>query len=134
MDLIRAFCGYSLAACAALLLLPEGTLRKTAALSFGLMTSLLWMEGLLDTDLPEMHFTDSSTPLISSGTGLNEQIVYENLLTNAASSAADSIVQVTLNDDGVLFFSSAEENEFAVSRAAEAFGLTNEDITSEYTR
>lgn len=133
MELIRAFCGYSLAACAALLLLPEGSLRKTAALSFGLMTSLLWMDGLLQTELPDIHFTGAYSPLTHSGTALDERSVYEDLLTSAASAAAGSTVYVTLHDDN-LVFSSSEADETAIQQAADALGLKKEDLTSVYTR
>ena len=89
MELIRAFCGFSLASCAALLLLPEGTLRKTAALAFGLMTSLLWLDGLTHLELPEIDLSAPDSPLVATGTALNEQAIYEELLGRAAVSVTE---------------------------------------------
>ena len=47
MTLLKAFAAMALLASALLMLLPEGSLRRTAALVMGLMLTLCWAEGLL---------------------------------------------------------------------------------------
>ena len=47
MTLLKTFATMALISGALLMLLPEGTLRKTAALVMGLMLTLCWVEGLL---------------------------------------------------------------------------------------
>ncbi len=48
MDLLRTFSTLALMASAILTLLPEGSLRKTAALALGLMITLCWVQGLME--------------------------------------------------------------------------------------
>ena len=63
MELISSFAAFALASCAALLLIPEGALRRTASLAFGLMGSLLWLNGLLHIELPD--FTMDPQPVFA---------------------------------------------------------------------
>lgn len=67
MELIRSFAALSLACGAALLLLPEGSLRRTASLAMGLVLALCWLQGLmglfrlnLDVDAPETILAPSA--------------------------------------------------------------------------
>ena len=53
MDLLKCFSTLALIAGALLTLLPEGSIRKTAALAFGLMLTLCWVEGMLQLWQPE---------------------------------------------------------------------------------
>ena len=84
LDFIRTFCCFSLAACTALLLLPEGSLRKTASLSFGLMLSLLWMDSLLYADVPAPAASVPSTALSDSGTTIDQASVIMQLQQGTA--------------------------------------------------
>ena len=101
MELIRSFCGFSLAACAAQLLLPEGSLRKTAALAIGLMTSLLWLDGLLPVEMPDLATQTSGSALTGSGAMISQDDVCGELLSKAASAAAGCEVQVFWDGDGI---------------------------------
>lgn len=47
MTLLKTFATMALLSGALLMLLPEGSLRKTAALVMGLLLTLCWVEGLL---------------------------------------------------------------------------------------
>lgn len=46
MELIREYAGLSMVCGAAMLLLPPGGLRRTAALAMGLVLMLFWLQGL----------------------------------------------------------------------------------------
>ena len=68
MALLKTFATMALIAGALLMLLPEGSLRKTAALVMGLMLTLCWAEGLMALfQLPEGG-AYSGTALTSTGT------------------------------------------------------------------
>lgn len=54
MTLLKSFSTLALISSAVLMLLPEGSLRKTAALVIGLLLMLCWAEGLLAM-LPEAY-------------------------------------------------------------------------------
>lgn len=61
IDLLRTFSTLALISGAVLNLLPEGSLRKTAALALGLMITLCWAQGLMDMlDLPEPSASSAS--------------------------------------------------------------------------
>ena len=47
MALLRTFAALALISGALLVLLPEGSLRRTAALVMGLLLTLCWVEGLM---------------------------------------------------------------------------------------
>ncbi len=58
-DLLRTFAAFSMAGAAMLSLLPQGSTRRTAAMAVGLLTLLVWLEGVLglfdwriETELP----------------------------------------------------------------------------------
>ncbi len=48
MEVIQAFAALSLCCGAALMLLPDGSVKRTAALAMGMMLSLLWLQGAAD--------------------------------------------------------------------------------------
>ena len=55
IQLLRTFSTLALISGAVLTLLPEGSLRKTAAMALGLMITLCWAQGLLKLlDLPDI--------------------------------------------------------------------------------
>lgn len=60
MSLIRSFAALSLACGAALLLLPEGSLRRAVSLAMGLMLALFWLQGL--AGLLRLPQPDASAP------------------------------------------------------------------------
>lgn len=70
IDLLRAFSTLTLISSAVLILLPEGSLRKTASLVLGLMITLCWAQGLMDMlDLPDFS-PDSTSALASTSLSL----------------------------------------------------------------
>ena len=48
MPLLKTFATLALISSALLVLLPEGSLRRTAALVMGLLLTLCWAQGLMD--------------------------------------------------------------------------------------
>lgn len=55
IELLRTFSTLALISGAVLTLLPEGSMRKTAAMALGLMITLCWAQGLLKLlDLPDI--------------------------------------------------------------------------------
>jgi len=86
MDLLRTFSTLALMASAILTLLPEGSLRKTAALALGLMITLCWAQGLIEL----MHFPElpsiSSAVLAPTFHSLDEA---EEAVHNALQAAAE---------------------------------------------
>lgn len=61
IELLRTFSTLALISGAVLTLLPEGSLRKTAALALGLMITLCWAQGLMNMlDLPEASPSSAS--------------------------------------------------------------------------
>ena len=83
MALLKTFATMALLSGALLMLLPEGSLRRTAALVMGLLLTLCWAEGIMNG----LHWPDGGslpeTPL--SGTGTSVQ--------TAAGDAANSLAQ-----------------------------------------
>ena len=83
MALLKTFATLALISGALLMLLPEGSLRKTAALVMGLLLTLCWAQGLLDLlRLPQGELLPDT---VLSGTGISAQA--------AAEEAASSLVQ-----------------------------------------
>ena len=123
MELIRSFCGFSLAACAAQLLLPEGSLRKTAALSIGLMTSLLWLDGLLPVEMPDLATQTAGSALTGSGVMISQDDVCGELLSKAASAAAGCEVQVLWDGDGITDILVYSGNPESSEKAADALNV-----------
>jgi len=64
MALLKTFSTLALVAGALLMLLPEGSLRKTAALVIGLLLMLCWAEGLMGM-LSETLRPPSISPLLT---------------------------------------------------------------------
>lgn len=55
IELLRTFSALALISGAVLTLLPEGSMRKTAAMALGLMITLCWAQGLFALlDLPDI--------------------------------------------------------------------------------
>lgn len=93
MSLLKTFAALALAAGAALTLLPEGSLRKTAALVIGLMLTLCWAEGLASL----LRATDAAawpdapdTPLATTGVALDQAA------GEAARNLAERLPEVTI--------------------------------------
>ena len=83
MALLKTFATLAILAGALLMLLPDGSLRRTAALVMGLLLTLCWAEGLAGlVDLPEGGALPD-TPL--SVTGMSVQ--------TAANDAAGSLAR-----------------------------------------
>ena len=83
MTLLKTFATMALMASALLMLLPEGSLRRTAALAMGLLLTLCWAEGLTGLlSLPEGDALPD-TPL--SVTGMSVRTAEED--------AADDLVR-----------------------------------------
>lgn len=61
MELLWRFAALSMCCCAALSLLREGTLRKTAVFVVGIMMLSLWMSGLTAW-LPSLQWDVTSAP------------------------------------------------------------------------
>lgn len=86
IDLLRAFSTLSLISGAILTILPDGSLRKTAALTLGLMLMLCWVQGLTDIlRLPQADFSQSSA-LSATALSLNhvQHAAEEFLIVHAA--------------------------------------------------
>lgn len=82
MELLKTFATLALIAGALMTLLPEGAMRRTAALVIGLMMMLFWAEGLLNLlQWPSLPPTPD-TPLAVTGAsvGQAEEEARERLL------------------------------------------------------
>lgn len=74
MALLKSFVTLALISGALLVLLPDGSLRRTAALVMGLLLTLCWAEGLMGLLHPQEDGGVPDTAL--SGTGMTmEQVV-----------------------------------------------------------
>ena len=118
MELIRSFAALSLACGAALLLLPEGSLRRTASLAMGLVLALCWLQGLmglfrlnLDVDAPETILVPSAASPDASAA-----------LSALASHAAGTPVSVSVEGEAPRL--AAQQPE----AAAQALGVAPERI------
>ncbi len=134
MELIRSFCGFSLAACAAQLLLPEGSLRKTAALAIGLMTSLLWLNGLLHAELPDISMHAGASALAATGTGIDQDSACGELISQAASAAAGCDVRVLWDEGGIAGIQAFTDDPDAAWRVADALHVDPGCVTVCGTR
>lgn len=71
-QLLKTFAALSMAGSVVLSLLPQGVMRRTAAMVIGLLTMLCWFEGLMDV----LHLPDAAetpeTVLTASGIDLEE--------------------------------------------------------------
>lgn len=78
MPLLKTFATMALIAGALLVLLPEGSLRRTAALAMGLLLTLCWAEGLMAwlRQPPDGALPDSAL----SPTGVTVQQIADDLL------------------------------------------------------
>lgn len=67
LELLTSFSAMTLISGAVLSLLPEGSIRRTAGMVIGLMTLMLWADGL--ASLKPVSQTESApqTPLTASG-------------------------------------------------------------------
>ena len=77
MALLKAFSTLALIAGAILLLLPEGSLRKTAALVIGLLLMLCWAEGLIRLLPDSLRPSSASEPLLTPTTVSVDQAALE---------------------------------------------------------
>lgn len=72
MDLIRSYAGLAMVCGAAMLLLPQGGLRRTASLAMGLVLALFWLRGVTGffdlPDVPEAPVT-LLTPVVTQKGG-----------------------------------------------------------------
>lgn len=136
MELLRAYAVFSLAASVALLLLPEGSLRRTAAFVIGLMSAFVWLQGF-DQLLfqPSLPATPSSVLSPVSIAADEPPALYARALEIIAAEAAGCDVSVTLQADGSIrqvCVSSADTS--ARQAAAEVLGVDPALITCEDTR
>lgn len=104
IEAIHTFAALALACGVVGTLLPEGALKKTAALVMGLLLTLCWADTLsswLNWPLPS---TQPETVLSSAQADVNDRSAalsaYERLLSAQASEASGASVQVELNSDG----------------------------------
>ena len=78
MALLKTFATLALISSALLVLLPEGSLRRTAALVMGLLLTLCWAQGLMELFQP---FPNGRTPDTAlSPTGVNVQAIVDQLM------------------------------------------------------
>ena len=72
IELLKAFSALAMLSSALLTLLGEGSLRKTAALVFGLLLMLCWAEGLLSLTVPADPTTAETAALQRTGLTLTQ--------------------------------------------------------------
>ena len=77
MPLLKTFATLALISSALLVLLPEGSLRRTAALVMGLLLTLCWAQGLLD--LLQLSQGSDMPATVLSSTGVTVQQIAEDL-------------------------------------------------------
>ena len=77
MTLLKTFATLALISSALLMLLPEGSLRRTAALVMGLLLTLCWAQGLLALFQPASGGPTPETPL--APTGVTVQAIVDDL-------------------------------------------------------
>ena len=98
MELIRSFAALSLVCGAALLLLPEGSLRRAASLAMGLMLALFWLQGLTKLlRLPQLAQAPA-TILAPSAAAPDAASALSALATHAAGTP----IAVTADEAGLL--------------------------------
>lgn len=71
MDLLKTFAALSLSGAVILSLLPEGSLRRTAAMAVGLLTLLCWAEGVMALLSLDASAPSPSTVLTATGVDLD---------------------------------------------------------------
>lgn len=71
MDLLKTFAALSLSGSVILSLLPEGSLRRTAAMAVGLLTLLCWAEGLMKLFSMDVSALAPSTVLTATGVDID---------------------------------------------------------------
>lgn len=118
MELIRSFAALALACGAALLLLPEGSLRRTASLALGLMLALCWLQGLMDWFHLGVTVEAPATVLAPSAAVPDASAA----LSALASHAAGTPVSIVLEGDAPCLYADRPEE------AAQALGLAPEAI------
>ena len=84
MALLKTFATLALISGALLVLLPEGSLRRTAALVMGLLLTLCWARGLTDLLQPTQDTEPPDTAL--SPTGVTVQTVADDLMPEVSES------------------------------------------------
>ena len=125
MELIRTYAGFAMAASIALLLLPEGSLRKTAALAVGLLSTLLWLRGL--ESLPALPAVSAPASVLTE-TGFYADTAaadaYAHALSLAATQAAGCPVAVQTDAAGQIVGLDVDSDDPAAhARAAAVLGL-----------
>ncbi len=131
-DLLHTFAALAMIASALAALLPEGSLRRTAALAIGLTVTLCWVQGLRQvialptlSAAPDTALTASAAPAMDLSAA---RAVYARRLSDAASEAAGVPVTVTIAADGRVSVAAErplDETQLACVR--EAIGLTGEE-------
>lgn len=77
MALLKTFATLALISSALLVLLPEGSLRRTAALVMGLLLTLCWAQGLLG--LIQLPLGGDMPDTVLSSTGVTVQQIADDL-------------------------------------------------------
>lgn len=78
MALLKTFATLALISSALLVLLPEGSLRRTAALVMGLLLTLCWAQGLLG--LIQLPPGSDMPDTVLSSTGVTVQQIADDLM------------------------------------------------------
>ncbi len=131
-DLLHTFAALAMIASAVAALLPEGSLRRTAALAIGLTVTLCWVQGLRETialpDLPaapDTGLTASAAPALDLSAARE---VYARRLSGAASEAAGVPVTVRITEDGRLAVTAESALDAdALARVREVIGAPGEE-------
>ena len=102
MELLKAivtFSSFTLACSVALMLLPEGTVKRTVLFSFGIISMLLWLQGLGSLELPD-GMQSPAPVLLESSVGLPDSAALaecERVLSARASETAGFPARVDLD-------------------------------------
>lgn len=131
-DLLHTFAALAMIASAIAALLPEGSLRRTAALAIGLTVTLCWVQGLRQViarpalpDAPNTALAASATPAMDLSAA---RAVYARRLSDASSEAAGTPVTVTIAADGHISVAAERPlDEMQLARVREAIGTTGEE-------
>ena len=133
LDLIVTFSAFTLAGSVALMLLPDGSVRRAVTFAFGVTSLMLWLQGLFSLELPAID-AQLLPMLFESSAGLPDAASTfaecERLLSERASSAAGCDATVSLDDKGRISSLVLEPcSEEAARLAAEAVGADASQIT-----
>lgn len=103
LDLVVTFCAFILACFIASMLMPEGSVKRTAVFAFGVLSMVLWLQGLFSLDIPSVQ-PSLPASLFEAASGLPDDAsafsVCERLLSDRASAAAGCAASVKLNGQG----------------------------------